>query len=180
MRCFIAIELPDELKNKLYDLQEKLFFEKITKVNKNIFHLTVLFLGELNKNQVEILSNCLDKIKMNKFNVSLIGVDSFKRNSQNGTVYVKISLGDIEFNELYLKVKRTVEDCIDNIKIENTQKPHVSILRVKDNKEIFKVLKNYSDYLIGSFEVKQFILKKSILTKEGPIYEDIEKFELEG
>ncbi len=39
-------------------------------------------------------------------------------------------------------------------------------------------IKEYEDYNIGSMTVKKIALKKSTLTPQGPIYENIEVFKL--
>ncbi len=177
MRCFIAIDLDKNLKDKVYDLQKRFnSFQNITFVNKNILHFTVVFFGEINEKQIEVLIDSISKIKMKPFNITLRGVDSFKRGSNEGVIYIKMSSGVEEFNELHLKIKQSIK----NISIEDEQKPHLTMIRVRNNKEIFNVLKDYFDYEVGSFYVKEFVLKRSKLTDKGPIYEDIATFNLEG
>ena len=58
---------------------------------------------------------------------------------------------------------------------------HLTIGRMKSAKGKNKVkstIDEFSDVDIGEMEVDKIILKKSTLTPQGPIYEDIRIFEL--
>ncbi|MEM0200882.1 MAG: RNA 2',3'-cyclic phosphodiesterase [Candidatus Micrarchaeaceae archaeon] len=175
MRCFISIDLPQELKNKIYELQKNLFLENVTFVNKDILHLTLLFLGEINQKQIENLIKNLSKIKIKKFNIELRGLSSFKKSSTRGIIFVKIFSGAEEIGILNSEMKKFVT----NVKTDEKQIPHITILRVKNNEKIWNILDKYLEYELGSFEVDRFILKRSKLTSTGAVYEDIENFNLE-
>ncbi|MCK5698869.1 MAG: RNA 2',3'-cyclic phosphodiesterase, partial [Candidatus Aenigmarchaeota archaeon] len=54
MRCFIAIDIPKDIKKEIHSIQKS--FEKyknITLVNTKLLHCTLLFLGEIDKTQLE-------------------------------------------------------------------------------------------------------------------------------
>ena len=48
----------------------------------------------------------------------------------------------------------------------------------KGKSKVKSTIDKFSDVEIGEMEVSQIILKKSTLTPSGPIYEDLEIFEL--
>ena len=45
---------------------------------------------------------------------------------------------------------------------------------------MLKILNEYLDYDFGTMDVSDFRLKKSTLTPKGPIYEDLEVYELKS
>ena len=47
MRCFIAIELPNEVKKEIFKIQKKLPQAKLKLVSHENMHLTLKFLGEI-------------------------------------------------------------------------------------------------------------------------------------
>ena len=58
---------------------------------------------------------------------------------------------------------------------------HLTIGRVKspkNKKEIREAIENLENIEIGKMSVSKICLKKSTLTPQGPIYEDIKVFEL--
>jgi len=58
MRCFIAVEIPVEIKKQILLVQEHFEkFDNLTLVNPELFHSTLLFLGELDKEHVEEAKN---------------------------------------------------------------------------------------------------------------------------
>ena len=74
---------------------------------------------------------------------------------------------------------------LENIGIINDGQnfvPHITIGRINyiSDKKIFnKIIQNYNTPNIQSVETKEILLYESILKKEGPVYNVIEKFKLE-
>ena len=87
-------------------------------------------------------------------------------------IWVKVS--DVPLQPL-------VDNCLKDIfEIENRFMGHITIARVKSlaDKNSFLQLINTTKVKEISFMVKNFYLKESILTKEGPIYKDIDRYKL--
>ena len=71
MRLFIAIEIPEKVKDYLCQIQVKFAnnnLNKIKLVNLNNIHLTLKFLGEVQPKDIEIIKEYLKKIMLKKFN----------------------------------------------------------------------------------------------------------------
>ena len=74
-----------------------------------------------------------------------------------------------------------VDNCLKGIfPLENRFMGHITIARVKNlaDKRAFLRLINTSTINEISFMVKDFYLKESILTKDRPIYKDINRYKL--
>ena len=82
MRTFIAIPCPDELKNKILELQDRLKNTgKIKFVERENIHLTLKFLVNVSGNKIKDIIEILDSISRNeknsKFKINLCVAGAF-------------------------------------------------------------------------------------------------------
>ena len=78
-----------------------------------------------------------------------------------------------------IPLQQLIDNCLNDIfKPEHRFMGHVTIARVKKLKDKDKFLKliNSTNINMITFIVREFYLKESILTKEGPIYKVIRKY----
>lgn len=176
MRCFIAIDLPKEIKQYLSRVQSLFPKEDMNLVEENNLHLTLVFLGEIEDSKTERIKQLLQDIKINKFNAFLGKIGFFP--SKDYIKVVWVSLEPSEFlNRVYLKIH---ENLKNEFKLDNRFESHITLARVKflKNKEDFVKKLESSDIEKKEFLVDSFLLKKSTLTCQGPIYKDILRFEM--
>ena len=173
MRVFIAIDLPRDVRKEIVRVQEKLPELKGKKTEEENLHLTLKFLGEIDEEKTELVKEKLREIKFKKFEAEIdeIGVFSEK--------FIRIIW-------LHLSGCDKLQEEVDNKLKELFPKErrfmsHLTIARVKnvENKKEFlvKIRKIKIDKI--KFAVNSFKLKKSILTREKPVYEDILEIKLE-
>ena len=178
MRCFVAVKLPIEIKDYLFDLQKKIRSEnaKINFVHKKNLHLTLKFLGELNEKEVEEVKRILRKVKFKKFEVYLDEVGVFPNEGYIRVVWVGLKPVRKVF-ELQQKID---SELLTIFSKDEKFSAHLTIGRVKfiKNTESFlEVLKNL-EVKNKSFLVDKSYLIESELRKEGPKYSDLDVFEL--
>ena len=171
-RCFIAIDIPKEIKKEIVNFQEILpMFEGKVTEEENL-HLTLKFLGEISEAQVDEVKNALKTIKLKKFKARL-GDSGLFSPSFIKILWIKIENCD----ELQTAIDNSLEKMF---KKEKGFMSHLTIARVKsvrDKKIFLNAFKGLKPESL-EFEVKSFSLKKSTLTPQGPIYEDILKVKL--
>ncbi len=175
MRTFIAIELPEEVKQYVKGLQKQLGNAKLSFVKD--FHLTLKFLGEVPEDKIEEIKSLLREIKFENFKTRLTDVGVFPNESYVRVVWIGLEDGDIK------KIQKDIDDKLQKMfPREKRFSAHVTLARVKfvENKE--KFIDNIKKIKIEKkeFEVSEFKLKKSTLTKQGPIYEDLETFKTQA
>jgi len=174
---FIAIELPKEIKDTLYEFQLKLKpFVKAVFVHKKNLHLTLKFLGDVKEDRVEGIKENLGKIKIKKFKASLNGTGVFPNEKFIKIIWISLKPED-KVMELQKKVDEEMLGFFDR---ESRFSAHLTLARVKnvkDKKELLEMLK--SSKLKGEFEINEFSLVKSELSKDGPRYEVVETYSLE-
>lgn len=171
-RCFIAIDLPGEVKNEIVKIQNQLpeFRGKLTE--KNNLHLTLKFLGEIEEEMISKAEEKLKCIKFKKFKAKLGGIGIFSE-SFIRIVWIKLENCD--------KLQEEVDKSLNSLfKKEKRFMSHLTIARVKLVKDKRKFIDLLDKIKIApvEFEASSFALKKSTLTKQGSVYEDLMRFEL--
>lgn len=173
MRAFIAVEIPEEHREKIKEIQKEFsHLGNITTVKE--YHCTLKFLGEITEKQVEQVKEQLKKIKMKKFEASLDGLGVFPNENYIKVVWVGMK-GRI--SELQQKIDSELAEMFPK---DTRFKAHLTLGRVKSIKDktaMREKLKMKFDEM--KFEVEEFKLIKSTLAPEGPIYETIEEYHLD-
>jgi len=179
-RLFIALKIPDEVKDKLLDVcyelsesSELLKWEKPEKI-----HLTLKFIGEVEEELVSSIAkeiSFIEKYKSFNFNVTKFGF--FYRNALPGILWVGLQT-DESIQRLVEELNRRLS--IFSITVERRKfKPHLTMLRIKVNpgeKFLLKFEKHSFDNWI--FNSNEIILIKSELFQTGVHYTDIKKYNL--
>lgn len=175
MRLFIAIELPEELNEKMFELKEKLRTEdaKTTLTKEN--HLTLKFLGEVEDSKIDKIKEALKTVEFKQYKAKLDNIGVFPNENYIRVVWVGVKPEE-ETKELKVKIDEVLKDF--NFKDDFDFHPHITLARVKfvKDKPKFKDLIHSLKIEDSEFEVKEFKLIKSELMPEGPIYEDLEVF----
>lgn len=170
MRTFISIDIPEELKKEIRKIQEKLPEFRGKFIEPENLHLTLKFLGEISEEKVEEIRRRLSEIKFRKFESEIDSIGVF---SENFIKIVWLHLTNCD------ALQRDVDKKLDNLfKKEERFMSHLTIARVKairDKREFLKELRQMEVPKI-KFIVQNFKLKKSILTKQGAIYETLEEY----
>ena len=173
MRTFIAVDMPEEVKEELINVQKKLRFG-VFKLVKD-FHITLHFLGEKTEEEIEDIKDVLSRIRFKSFDLELSDVGVFPSRK-----YITVIWVGTKGQGIY-ELQKLIDSQLSELNIEMNHNflSHITIARVKstERNELLKLLDNMSVKPIR-FKVESFKLKKSTLTPEGPIYEDLGVYEL--
>ena len=182
VRSFLAIELKEDLVPKILDVQKE-----FKKTNANIkyvpsknMHFTLKFFGNIDEEMIEDISLSVEKVIMNysSFDLSIKNCGCFPNKNVIKVLWLGLDEGspikslqkdlDREFKKLGFKKEK---NFISHLTIGRVKSP-------KNEKEIRKTIEKLENIEIGQMTVSRICLKKSTLTPQGPIYEDIKVFEL--
>ncbi len=178
VRCFVALEMPREVINYLKEVQgtlkkRNIFLGKFTEPEN--LHLTLKFLGEISEKKVEEVKKSLEKIKFSEFEASLgrfgVFTESFVR-----ILWIKLNGKPIW--GLQKKIDEKLEES--GFAKEERFMGHLTIARIKnvsDKKDFLEYIKQMKCKEM-KFRVSEFVLKKSELKPEGPVYTDLERYKL--
>ena len=182
IRSFLAIELDEELVPKILDVQKE-----FKKTNTNIkyvpsknMHFTLKFFGNIDSDMVDDISAAIEKVIKNysSFDLNIKNCGCFPNKNVIKVLWLGLDEGspikslqkdlDKEFKKLGFKKER---NFISHLTIGRVKSP-------KNKKEIKETIEKLEDIEIGQMNVSKISLKKSTLTPQGPIYQDIKVFEL--
>ena len=175
MRLFLAIDLPKEIKDYVFELEKKIKEAKITWVSKKNLHLTLKFLGEIKEKNIPELKKQLQIIHPKlKLKISTMG---FFPNNKDPKV---IWLG-LEPEEEVISLQQKIDgELLTQFPSEQKFQAHLTLGRIKSirrKEDFFQSVKSIQ-LEQKEFEVISFQLMKSELTKLGPIYEILENIPL--
>ncbi|HEY4700060.1 MAG TPA: RNA 2',3'-cyclic phosphodiesterase [Nitrososphaerales archaeon] len=177
MRAFIAVDLNDEtVKRNLEDLQRALESSgaHLKSVKPSNLHFTIRFLGEISEEESRNVINIMKDLDISSFRISFKGLGYFPDLSRISVVWVGVDEGKNELARLAEQVEIRIRSL--GFKPEKKFVPHLTICRVRNelNKDlIINASKPYVNNLFGETFVDSIKLKKSTLSTDGPIYNDI-------
>ncbi|MCX8033795.1 MAG: RNA 2',3'-cyclic phosphodiesterase [Thermodesulfovibrio sp.] len=207
MRCFIAIELSEDIKkfiDKLININFSI--EGVSLVKKENLHLTLKFLGEVETELIPKLNKSLNNLA-NEFSPFILKISHpgvFPDKLKPRIIWI-----GLESSEVLKELAAKIDEEMSKYGFEREQrefKAHITLARVKNPRNgryIFeKILKSFKEKaLINNsyqkdnkspyfsnrisekadnlqFQVREFVLMKSTLTPKGSIYEVLERFPL--
>jgi 2'-5' RNA ligase len=187
MRCFIAIDINEEIRAAIADLQKQLAAKIDIKkgdvkwVEPENIHLTLKFLGEIKDEQAaevcEISKQVADAHK--NFDIDIESVGSFGGRSAK-VVWVGAGKGTDEL----LALQKDLEDRLAQAgypKEDREFSAHLTLCRVRNPKAGFKLAdacKAFENYKLGSLSADAVCVYQSQLTPAGPIYTLLGSFKL--
>ncbi|MHC1625760.1 MAG: RNA 2',3'-cyclic phosphodiesterase [Methanoculleaceae archaeon] len=173
VRAFVAIELPEEIREQISRAQQILLQSdaRLTPVNPRQAHVTLKFLGEIPDGIVDDVIGSLETITHAPFRATAGRVVP-RPPRQPRVIWAEIEdLGQCR------DLHRKIEDALAPLGIRRDRRPftpHATVARVRRfDPSLMTRLNELALVRCGIFEVNGFVLKKSTLTPAGPIYEDL-------
>ncbi len=176
MRAFIGMRVkPNEQLRKALSFLSKQ--EGVKAVEDENLHINLKFLGEIDKNQAELIKKVLEKIRVPPFEVKVKGIGFFPSEE-----FIKVVFAEAEASEL-IELNSFIEKELYSkgfMKENRDYVPHITLARVKRrlSEEVVGELKKIGRGIDFSFEASEVELIESVLTKEKPFYETIFKKQL--
>ncbi|MGM0597443.1 MAG: RNA 2',3'-cyclic phosphodiesterase [Myxococcota bacterium] len=186
LRLFIAIPIPPQI-TELVNKRQKLLADefgqdKIKWVGRphfdknNIFHLTLIFLGNQNREKVAEISKVVKKIcKTQKQFKVFLGKEDWFGSSKKIKVIIRKIGGEVHHLQ---KITDSLHEDLEVKKSKKSFTPHLTLARVKRNtkfsslefeKKMIKLPKSKK----LKFEINRLVLYQSILQPEGPVYKEL-------
>lgn len=173
MRCFIAIDVPEEVKSVLVEIQKRFKEFDYSFTPKETLHLTIRFLGEISLAAVKTVEEHLSLVKHARFTCTLTEIDAFPSREHARVLWVGLEKTK-EMEELKRQIDALVEHDVKN---EDTPSfiPHITIGRSEYAPDIrhTKV-----DIPRLSWTVDSFVLKESIVRPNGAVHAPVKTYPL--
>ncbi len=164
MRLFVAVDVSEEVRNYLIELQKQL--PKASQTLTNSFHLTLKFLGETSK--LEEIKSRLSKISFSPFELALDSVGFFPNQKHPRVVWA-----GVKPHEQIVELQKQVDNVLKDFFVPDTHfHPHLTLTRIKE-------AENYNTNIKIkplSFKVSSFVLYASKLSPKGSSYTVVQEF----
>lgn len=172
MRCFLAIDIPEELKKKILVLQKELATKGIKLVESENIHITLKFLDNVTEREVEQIKLILKNLclQFHPVQIQLKNMGVFPNEK-----YVRVIWVDCNSKELQ-QLGEKINKLLAPVMKEEEFIPHLTIARVKQKCDLNDFLAKHKHDDFGTFSCAEFVLYKSALTKQGPVYTKVATF----
>ena len=174
MRTFIAVDLPDEVKEKIgvyINSLREYFGNGVKWILPENLHLTIKFLGEVKKNDLEVIENCVSQVTsgFDSFMLELSGIGFFPAERKPRVFWIGTDKGGHSLLDTY----QCLESCLETEGFDRDSKPFSPHLTIGRARKFMKLVipDNIPDFDPVMFNVNGLAVIKSTLTPKGPIYE---------
>ena len=186
IRTFLAIDFPHEIKKTIERVQERLKLLMETPVQKikwprpDSIHLTLQFFGYITLAQVKDISALVKKNVEGAapFMLKVGSLGAFPSINRPRVLYLGIEGAVASLSRIQEQIASDTE-ALGFKKEERAFQPHLTLGRLKSAVRmpgLLAVLDGVGERAAGSFTVQEFILYKSDLRRDGPIYTALESF----
>jgi len=188
MRCFIAIDIPDDVRADLADLQKELAGRvdvhrgDLKWVDSDDMHLTLKFLGEVPDDQVAQVCNVTKDVAAQHpaFDFAIKEVGTFGGRSAR-VLWVGAGLKSPEL----LQLQQDLEEQLAQAgwpKEGRQFSGHLTLCRIRNSKageKLAKLAEQYKDFDLGTVRAGAVCVYESELRPEGPLYTRLGNYELQ-
>ena len=180
MRIFVAIEITEKgILDNITQLQKNIGIEAKA-VPREQIHFTLQFIGDVDETSKEKIIKVLNIIEFSKFQITIKGIGAFPRAKLPRVIWVGVDkAGKKSLSNIAALVNKKLLEL--GFKNDKAFKPHLTIFRVKNKiNDVTGELTKFNSKIFGTQQVSQLKLKKSTLTPNGPIYEDLTVVDAKG
>ncbi len=185
VRCFIAVDVDKSaLSSSLWTHLRPLEQQGVRIIPPENHHITIYFLGETSTSTVDQLREELKTIDFKPFTLKLGNFETFPpitKRSNRYVLHLNVMRGDDDLKMLYQQVMEIVTQ-LGFPRERRRFRPHLTLARIKHPKpRVVAVLRDLlalddSDLSFPEITITSFQLKKSTLTPQGAIYDNIAVF----
>jgi 2'-5' RNA ligase len=173
VRAFVALELSPEIREQLKAAQDILRKSRarLTFVEPALIHITTKFLGEVEEQKIPAVMEALCRIQGTPF---LATAQKITVNNPSRPHTVWCTIDDAGGSG---QVFQQVENALLPLGFARETRlftPHATVARVKSfDPSLFAAISQLNTMNYGNCTISSLKLKKSTLTPQGPVYEDL-------
>ncbi|MBI3004977.1 MAG: RNA 2',3'-cyclic phosphodiesterase [Ignavibacteriales bacterium] len=182
LRCFIALPTPEDVKNKISELQSKLKEAEadVKWDSPEKFHITLKFLGKFEQSTIDSLSSRLELLPQNVSYIRALfnSVGAFPSLQRPKVIWV-----GIEHTEELRRLQSDIELlCAEfgYVREEREFHPHITLGRVKGNKNLHRLTESLKSLTLEPIQARctEVLLVRSDLKPSGSVYTTLKSFPL--
>ena len=186
MRTFVAVGLPERLREKLETLRGELrrCDADVRWVAPSSMHLTLKFLGEIQPGEFSDIDGVLRKIAASAAptGVRLRGMGSFPHLQRPRVIWIGVVPDDDCLAALHARIDEALQE-IGFPREKRGFRPHLTLGRVRSNRgkgSLIEAVESNARVDLGHLQVDELTLFESELTRQGAVYTALGRYSLRG
>jgi RNA 2',3'-cyclic 3'-phosphodiesterase len=181
MRAFIAIDLPESVREKLAEIESELrpATSAARWVAPESIHLTLKFIGEISEARLRDIDQALEGLTWRPFQVSVRGVGFFPGTRSPRVLWAGLTASTM--NDLAKEIDVRMER-FGFEKEKRAFRPHLTLARAKQTRlegALVESAKRFENVDCGSFTVERCFLFRSTLKTGGAVYTKLKEYILD-
>jgi 2'-5' RNA ligase len=174
-RLFVAIRPPEHIRDLLINAMDD--SPDFRWQDEEQLHLTLRFVGEVDRPVADDLAGALGSVRAARFSACINGVGRFEQRN-SGALWA-----GVEPKEPLAALATKVERVCQSVGLEPERRayhPHITLARWKGRRtrEVSSYLERHAALISEPFEVAEFILFESRLSRHGAHYEEVASYPL--
>lgn len=193
IRSFIAIPLPESVKSHIRTIQDNIRSTglKMRWVKPENIHLTLKFLGDIPRTDVDAVAGAMDRAAgtISPLSLGAKGIGVFPNIKRPRVLWAGLNGETHELIRLQQNLEQKLEQSLVPLgfKKENRSfKAHLTIARIKQAKhriypkDLVQVIEKNGNFESESFTVNEIILYQSVLKPTGAVYTKLKTVSLKS
>lgn len=174
-RLFVAIRPPEEIRDLLIDAMDD--SPDFRWQDDEQLHLTLRFVGEVDRPLASDCADALRTLRSPNFSIAIAGVGLFEQRN-SGALWA-----GVEPKARVVALAAKIERVCQQVGLEPERRaffPHITLARWKGrrSREVADFLQRKGDLSSAPFEVNEFTLFESRLSRHGAHYEPVASYPL--
>ncbi len=175
MRLFVAIRPPAEIRHRLGGIMGGVSGARWQEDDQ--LHLTLRFIGEVDRHQAEDIHAALGGIHHPPFEASVKGIGTFDRQGQ-----AKVIWAGVAPMEPLKALHNKIDQALARVGVAPDRRafhPHITLARLNRSAgPVQDLLARMSGFATDPFAISGFALYESRLTPDGAVYSVLERYGL--
>lgn len=168
MRLFVAVDLPEAIKNELSAICFGVPGARWVPLDQ--LHLTVRFIGEVDGGLFDDIRSGLDQVEADEFSLTLKGLGHFPPRKDPRVLWV-----GLEKNDSLCALRKKVDGVLAGCGLAPEKRkfsPHITLARLKKTplSRVTQFLAGNALFSLPEFSVSRFYLYSSVLTSKGAVH----------
>jgi len=185
IRTFIAINLPDSVRERIAEFQAKLKQDRadVKWVRPESIHITLKFLGDVEEEKMDGVAQAVQRSVegMSAFTVSVEGTGTFPNDRRPRVLWVGVEEGAEKLADLAMNLDRE----LSGLGFEGEKRKysaHLTIGRVRSLNRMDGTVESMRalGFEGEAFEVRDVVVMKSDLQPTGAVYTALRRINLQG
>ena len=175
-RLFVALELPERIRTRLFNLQSLMPGLKWTPAAN--LHLTLRFIGQVSPDKTELIQESLNNVTGDSFILTVVGLGMFQRKTGD-ILWVGVP-SEPALEQLKQKVDESLRVSSGLSMDAPKYSPHITLSRLKNTAtaSLKEAVKEKAGERFGEIPVTGFTLFRSILSPSGAVHEPVKRYKL--